>query len=139
MVNVCEKFESDWTKTVPCTVSTSYKSNYLPVTLTFDLLTPNSIGFFLSSRSMFVRSLKVIGLKLWPVECPQGINHPHTHTHTHPLTHTLIHAHTHERRRYYIPRATLLRGDNKHLQTKVYKGPASLGNTFRAKLLTVPI
>ena len=64
------KFEINWAKTVVCSLSIMSFTQSVKVDLwPCDL---KSIGFLLSSRTVYMWSLKVIGQKLKSVSCPQG-------------------------------------------------------------------
>ena len=62
--NLHVKFESDWTKTVVCIVSTRSYTQSAKVDLDLWPRDPKSIGFLLSTWWMCMWSLKVIGQKL---------------------------------------------------------------------------
>ena len=73
--NLHVKSESDWAKTIVCIVS---KRSYTKSAKDDLDLWPHdlkSIGFLLSSSTTYMWTLKVIGLNLYSVSCPQGLIH----------------------------------------------------------------
>ena len=70
--NLHVNFESDWTNTVVCIVSTRFYTQSAKVDLDLWPCDPKSIVYLLSTSTTYIWSLKVIGLKLQSVSCLKG-------------------------------------------------------------------
>ena len=105
--NLHVKIERDWTKTAVCIMPTRFYKQSTKGDLDFWPRDPKSIGFTFSLSTTYMWSLKVIGLNLLSVWCPQG-----KAWQTNSLTHPLSHPTTDEQPHLTISPPTLFQGDN---------------------------